>query len=129
MRCRWHGFNKDIPLATLPGRLSIERLELDDRGAMVVSDPKRHRGRGVVDKHTPDVRKPREEVLEDLAGLRIETQHPIAVLPAAPRLAVLVRRHVVRPRFRRGSRPLLEVFGSRVEHPYPVAPVLPDPEP
>ncbi len=64
---------------------------------MVVAHPERDRRRRVVDEDPADVREPGQQVLGELAGLRIEPEHAIAVLPSAPRFAVLVDGHVVGP--------------------------------
>src|SRR5690242_10237777 len=54
------------PLIVPPSRdrALIQRLELDDRRAMVAADPERH-GRGrVVDEHAPDIGFSRQQVVD-----------------------------------------------------------------
>src|SRR5436853_73263 len=41
----------------------IERLELDDRGAVIIADPERHRRGGVIDEDAADVGRARQQVL------------------------------------------------------------------
>src|SRR5262245_30250900 len=50
----------------------IQRLELDDRGAVVAADPKRDRRGGVVNEHPADVGGARQQIIDDFAGRRIE---------------------------------------------------------
>ena len=109
-------------------RRGIERLELDDRRAVVVAHPERHRRRVVVHEHAPHVRRTRQEILDDRAAHRIEAQDAVVVLAARPDVAVLVRRDVVRPGARRRDRPFLKALGPRVEHPDPIAVVLAEPQ-
>src|SRR5262249_53302191 len=56
---------------------SLLRLKLDERGAVVAADPERHRGRRVVDEDAADVGRLRQQVLDELAGLRVEPHHPV----------------------------------------------------
>src|SRR5262249_52105128 len=44
----------------------VERLELDDRRAVVAADPERHRRGRVVDEHAPDVGLARQQVIDHL---------------------------------------------------------------
>src|ERR1700677_4743931 len=57
-------------------RASVERLDLDDGGAVVVAGPERHRRRGVVDVHAADVGDVREQVFDERAGLGVEAGYP-----------------------------------------------------
>src|SRR5437762_10415414 len=43
----------------------IERLQLDDRRAMIAPDPECHRIRGVVHPDAPDVRRVRKQIFGD----------------------------------------------------------------
>src|SRR5207253_8997169 len=81
-----------------------------------------------VHEHAPHVSGARQEVLDERAALRIETQNAVVVLATRPDLAVPVRRHVVRPRAGRGNRPLLKALAPRVEHPDAIAVVLAEPQ-
>src|SRR5215471_3070289 len=67
------------PSLTLPRRRgrempqgSVERLDLDDRGAVVVADPERARALGIVDVDTPNVGRVRQLIFGVLAALDIE---------------------------------------------------------
>src|SRR5262249_49763761 len=46
--------------------LSVERLDLDDGGAVVAADPERDRRRRVVDEHPADVGRPRQQIFHEL---------------------------------------------------------------
>src|SRR5271154_3330197 len=78
-----------------PASTSIQRLELDDRGAVVAADPEGHRRGAVVDEHAPNVGRGRQQIFDELAGLGIEPQDAVAHHRAGPGLAVLVERDVV----------------------------------
>ena len=109
-------------------RRGVERLELDDRCAVVVADPEGHRRRTVVHEHAPHIGGARQEVLDELAALRIETQNAVVVFATRPDVAVPVRRHVVRPRAGRRNLPFLKALAPRVEHPDAIAVVLAEPQ-
>jgi hypothetical protein len=57
---------------TRAARGLIERLELDDRGAVVVADPERRRRGRIVDEDPAHIGLLRQQILGDLAGLGIE---------------------------------------------------------
>src|SRR3954466_11044517 len=54
----------DRPLGV---RSSVQRLQLDDVGAVIAADPERGRRRAVVDEHAPDVGGLGQQVLGELA--------------------------------------------------------------
>src|SRR5690242_16484052 len=49
---------------------SIQRFELDDRAAVIVADPERHRAGRVVDEHATDVGLARQQVVDERPALR-----------------------------------------------------------
>src|SRR5262249_58317195 len=70
--CPWaHGFSPMEGARERRGRRSrvetkllVQRLELDDVGAVVAAYPERHRGRRVVDEDAADVGRLRQQVLD-----------------------------------------------------------------
>src|SRR5262245_33000200 len=74
----------------------IQRLELDDRGAVVAADPERDRRRGVVDNDAADVGRVRQKIFDELPSLGIESRDAIAQHRAGPCLPVAVDDHVIR---------------------------------
>src|SRR5579871_5997488 len=90
---------------------SIQRLDLDDRTLVVVADPERHRRGGIVDEDAADVGLARQQILDKLAGLRIEPRHPVVEHRSGPYLAVLIDPHVVGRRPRGWHLPFPELFG------------------
>src|ERR1700733_9187919 len=87
---------------------SVQRLELDDRGAVVAADPEGHRRGAVVDEHAPYVGRARQQIFDELAGLGTEPQDAVPHHRAGPGLAVLVERHVVGRRPGGRGEPFLE---------------------
>src|SRR6185436_11654888 len=68
------------------------------------------------------------QVLDELAGRRIQPQDAVVVLAARPDVAGLVDGDVVRPGAGRRRRPFLERRRAGVEHPDLVGAVLAEPE-
>jgi hypothetical protein len=50
----------------------FERLDLDDRGAVIIADPEHTRRRPVIDKDAPDIGRMGQLVFRVLPGLDIE---------------------------------------------------------
>src|SRR5690348_5416315 len=50
----------------------IERLDLDDRRAVIAADPQDRPIGRAGDEDAADVGRPRQQIVDDLAGLRIE---------------------------------------------------------
>src|SRR6266508_7007665 len=74
---------------------SVQRLELDDRGAVVGADPERYRRGRIVDEHAADVGRARQQVFDHLAGLGVEPRDLVGNHRAGPGLVVLVDRDIV----------------------------------
>src|SRR6266581_6414867 len=113
----------------MPRRPSVQRLELDDRGAVVAADPEGHRRGRVVDEHAPDVGVARQQVVDHPAALGVEARDEVGDHRAGPGLLVLVDRDVVGRGPARLDLPVLELAGLGVEHGDAVAAVLREPEP
>src|SRR5215831_7954716 len=108
---------------------SVQRFQLHDGRPVIGPHPEGNRSRGVVDEYPPDVREPRQEILDKLAGTRIQALDRICELSSGPRFPILIARHIVRPRTWRRRRPLLELLGLGVEHPDAVPAVFAKPQP
>src|SRR4029434_3960403 len=63
---------------------SFQRLDLDNRRPEIVADPEGWRIRRVVNIHTADVRRSRQEVLDSLAGPGVHAHDVIVVHAARP---------------------------------------------
>src|SRR4029077_20393259 len=104
MRTGFLAYMADPPLGVecrRPGRPRLaarlfERLQTDNRSAVIAPDPERD-GRGrVVDEHAADVRLARPQILDGRSSHGIEPQDAVAGHRSAPQLAVLVDEDVVR---------------------------------
>src|SRR5215467_11650120 len=106
----------------------FERLEPDDGRAVVAADPEGHGRRGVVDVHAADVGVARQQVVDRLPRLRVQPRDEVGDHRPGPRLVVPVDHDVVRRGPARRDVPVPELAGARVEHAYPVAAVLREPQ-
>src|SRR5262245_35211324 len=53
----------------------VERLDLHDRGAVIAADPEHRPRSGLLDEHTADIGRARQQVLGELPGLGVEPCH------------------------------------------------------
>src|SRR3954469_3552678 len=97
-------------------RNSILRLDLDDRGAVVVADPEHVTRAAFVDKDAADIGRARQQILSHLAALGVEPRHQVGEHRPGPGLAVLGRDHVIGPVVFVGQDPLLDLRFLGVEH-------------
>src|SRR5580704_18706120 len=111
------------------GRKSIQRLDLDDRSAVVAADPQRAGVLGVVDEDAADIGRPRQRVFGVLPGLDVEARDPVGVHRGGPGIAVLVGYRVIRRRPRCRHFPFLDLAGLRVEHADGIAEIFGEPQP
>src|SRR5712671_2892502 len=74
----------------------IQRLQLDEGGAVVAAGPEGDRGGRVVDEHGAHVGLMRQLIFDALARVRIEPHGAIRMHAAGPDLAVLVDGRAVR---------------------------------
>lgn len=79
----------------------IERLELDNGSSIPVGHPKGDRASGVIDVHSPNIGRTRQQVLGNRAHLGVQPRHPVRSHSAGPYLFVLVHNRVVRVAERR----------------------------
>src|ERR1700728_3626412 len=70
------------------GSLSVQRLDLDDRGAVIAADPQHRPGAAIVDEDPPDIGRSRQLIFDDVIGLGIEPRDPVIQHRAGPDLAV-----------------------------------------
>src|SRR5258708_24083037 len=107
----------------------LQRLELDDRCAVVAAGPEGDRRRGIVDKDAPDIGGARQEVVDRFAGFGVEPRYLVAQHRTGPGLFVLVSDDVVgrRPFWR--DRPFPELPGFGVEHADAIAAIFTEPQP
>src|SRR5262245_45348216 len=95
---------------------SIEdRLDLDDRPAVIAADPKRTRTGAIVDEHPADVGRARQLVLDVLAGLHVEAGDAVVQHRAGPGGAVLAGHRVIWRAPGRRRLPFLDLAGLRCE--------------
>src|SRR6266699_4039371 len=81
-------WDADVRLASPGGRsLSVQRLNLDDGGAVVVADPERARALRIVDMDTPDMGRARQLIFRVLAALDVKAGHAIGQHGTGPCLA------------------------------------------
>src|SRR5262249_40407426 len=73
---------------------SIQRLELDDRGAVVGADPERHRIGRIVDEYAADIGRARQQIFDELAGPGVQAHDLVGAHRAGPRFLVLVEHDV-----------------------------------
>src|SRR6185503_10530553 len=107
----------------------LERLDLDDRGAVVAADPERAGTLRVVHVDTADVGRARQHVFGVLAALDVEARHAVGQHRAGPRLAVAAGHGVVRRAPRRRHLPLRDALRLRIEHADGIALILGEPQP
>src|SRR5262245_25408209 len=128
-KCRWPGQAR--PSQCVPPGVArlLQRLDLDDRGTVVVADPE-HRSRpGLLDEHATDVSRARQEIFSDLAALGVEPRHVVVRHRAGPHLrAALARHDVVRVAPCLRQLEFLHLLGCGVEHADRVAAILGKPE-
>src|SRR5580658_2403291 len=74
----------------------IQRLDLDDRRAVVAADPERPRISPVIHKHAADISRARQLIFDVLAGLDVEARDAIGVHRAGPGVPIAVERRIVR---------------------------------
>src|SRR5882672_2865052 len=98
------------------GKALVERLEFDDRGAVVIAHPESDRRCGIIHEHSSYIRGPWEKIVRHLTRLRIEPRDTVCEHGSSPRFTVLVSHHIVRLGPRRRGHPLLEALCFRIEH-------------
>src|SRR5438552_5128312 len=89
----------------------FNRLDSDQRGPEVVAYPERRRIASVIHVDAADVRHARQQVFDDLIGLRVDADDAVVVHPARPRISSRVGDGVVDIGPWRAHRPLLELLG------------------
>ena len=62
----------------------IHRLNLDQRGAVIVADPEGRRRRAVVDEDAPDIGLVRQRILDEFSGFGVEPQDAVGIHAAGP---------------------------------------------
>src|SRR5260370_5358786 len=107
----------------------FQRLNLDDRRAVIAAGPEGDRRRGIVDEHAPYIGGARQQIVDRLPGFGVEPRDLIAQHRAGPGLSVLVGDDVVGRRPSRPDLPLLELFGPGVEHADAVSAIFTEPQP
>src|SRR5260370_14865946 len=125
-------FVKPWPEPQPSGRRAVallQRLDLDDRGAVVAAGPEGDRRRGIVDEHPPYIGGARQQIIDRLPGFGVEPRDLIAQHRAGPGLVVLVGDDVVGRRPPRRDRPFPELPGPGVEHADAVAAIFAEPQP
>src|SRR5260370_2848702 len=125
-------FVKPWPEPQPSGRRAValfQRLNLDDRRAVIAAGPEGDRRRGIVDEHPPYIGGARQQIVDRLPGPGVEPRDLIAQHRAGPCLFVLVGDDVVGRRPSRRDRPFPELPGPGVEHADAVAAIFAEPQP
>src|SRR5215470_10085001 len=98
-----------------PAEASIERLDLDDRAAVIAADPQNGPPAALFDKDAADVGRPRQLIFHDGVRRWIEPRHAIAHHRARPDLATPGPDDVVWIAPRCGQLPFLDDIRPGVE--------------
>src|SRR5262245_23701041 len=107
----------------------LQRLDLDDRGAVVVADPEHRPRPGLLDEDAADVGCARQEIFGDLAALGVKPGYVVVRHRAGPHVGAALAGHdVVRfaPCLRQLE--LLHLLGRWIEHADGVPAILREPE-
>src|SRR5260370_13554210 len=107
----------------------FQRLNLDDRRAVIAAGPEGDGRRGIVDEHPPYIGGARQQIVDRLPGPGVEPRDLIAQHRAGPGLFVLVGDDVVGRRPSRRDRPFPELPAPGVEHADAVAAIFAEPQP
>src|SRR5262245_31041580 len=72
VKCKWPG-REPRPSQCVTSGLAplLQRLDLDDRGAVVVADPEHRSRAGLLDEDAADVGRARQQIFGDLATLGV----------------------------------------------------------
>src|SRR5262245_11492271 len=107
---------------------SSQRLDFDNRGAVITSHPERRGAGRIVHEHSPDVCGPRKEVFAESTRFWIHPKHTVVRYRSTPDVTILVHDDIVRRAPCSGRHPLLEALGARIEHANAIDTVLGKPE-
>ena len=72
-----------LPNPAASDQISVQRFHLYDRGAVIASGPESGWRRRAVDVDAADVGRAWQQILGDLAGLRIDSRHRSVNIPPA----------------------------------------------
>src|SRR6266702_8097100 len=98
-------------------RSVFQRLDPDECGSVIVAYPQLGGIYRLVHIHSANVGLGREEIIDDLSGLGIESRNMIVAHPTRPGIGAVVENRVIGHREGRGQLPLLESLSLRIEHP------------
>src|SRR5439155_14939178 len=76
--------------------LRRERLDVDERVAVLVAEPKAGERARLLNFHVPDVGFMRKQILGEFSGLRIQTQSDVIIHASSPRISLVVELRVIR---------------------------------
>ena len=102
----------------------IERLELYERSAKIISDPDSHRLFPIVNEHPANVAVARQEIIRPLAAAGIESTDSVGECIDLPGLAVAVSENVIGRFPRQRLLPFSDRLRRGIEHTDAVAAVL-----
>ena len=107
---KWPGVSPAIAICSIGASPSVQRLDLDDRGAVIVADPQHRPRPGLLHEHAADIGRVGQQIFDDLVGLRVEPRDLVA---SASSRSTLPRRPWSAPR-RRASVQAVGSFHSLI---------------
>src|SRR5580704_11739134 len=105
-----------ISAARFPRTLPRQRLNPDERVAVLIPQPQARERSRLLHFHVAHVGFMRQQIFSKFPRLSIQPDREIVVHSGPPEITLIVELRVVRTRPRRGNLPLGYLFGLGIEH-------------